>query len=314
MKRAFVFPGQGSQSVGMGKSLSERFVVARTVFERADEVLGFALTELCWSGPEDELQRTENTQPAILTASVAALRVLEERGVVPVAVAGHSLGEYSALVAAGALDFDVALELVRRRGQLMQEAVPLGVGAMAAVLGLDQEEVEAIASDCSREDAVVGVANLNAPGQIVLAGHRAAVEAAADLARQRGAKRSILLPVSAPFHCSLMRPAREAMTPLLEQAEISDPLVPVVTNVDARPATTAAEVRDALTRQIDNPVRWIESVRVMLDELGAQGFVEVGPGAVLKGLIRRIDREAPTLAFAESKDLAVISPEVKSGV
>jgi [acyl-carrier-protein] S-malonyltransferase len=288
---AFVFPGQGSQKVGMGRAWAEASAGARRAFAEADEALGFPLSRLCWEGPEAELNLTENTQPAILATSIAVLRGMAEgegAGLAPIAVAGHSLGEYSALVAAGSLDFADALHLVRRRGELMQEAVPVGVGAMAAVIGLDAEACAALAADAAREmGEVCAVANLNGPGQTVLAGHRRAVDRAVALARERGARKATLLAVSAPFHSPLMRPARQAMAVHLEKAAIRDPQVPVVVNVDAAPATTAEAVREALIRQIDSPVRWVESI-LWMKEAGVDAFLEVGPGSVLTGLDRRI--------------------------
>lgn len=312
---AFVFPGQGSQKVGMGRAWAERYPEARAAFEEADERLGFALSTLCWEGPEEELRRTANTQPALLAVSVAILRVLEAAGAKPAAAAGHSLGEYSALVAAGALDYGDALALVRRRGELMQEAVPEGEGAMAAILGLDAAAVEEVAAEAaggasapwlaaagSRADAshggelapgfaggqICAVANYNAPGQTVIAGHAPAVERAIALAAERGAKKAVRLPVSAPFHSPLMRPAREGMAELLAATEFRDPAFPVVVNADAAPVTSGEAARDALVRQIDSPVRWVESIERMTGELGLHTFVEVGPGKVLCALIRRI--------------------------
>jgi len=288
---AFVFPGQGSQTVGMGRSCVDAFAESAAVFEAADRALGFDLSTLCWDGPEEDLQLTVNTQPAILTVSIAVHRALEAQGLEPRVVAGHSLGEYSALVAAGSLAFEDAIRLVRTRGQLMQEAVPVGVGAMAAIIGLPSAELQAIVEAVGSQDSVCAVANLNAPGQTVIAGHRQAVEEAADAAKAAGAKRALILPVSAPFHSPLMRPAREAMESHLRDAEIRDPRIPVVTNADAAPATTARQVRDALLRQIDQPVRWVESVTAMLSGFGIDRFVEVGPGRVLSGLIRRIAKD-----------------------
>ncbi len=297
-KLAFVFPGQGSQKVGMGKAWAEASAGARSAFEEADEALGFSLSRLCWEGPEAELNLTANTQPALLATSIAVLRALADdpggAGLAPAAVAGHSLGEYSALVAAGALDFAAALHLVRRRGELMQRAVPVGVGAMAAVMGLDAAACAALAADASRQATaeapgeICAVANLNGPGQTVLAGHKEAIDRAVALARQRGARKATILAVSAPFHSPLMRPAREAMAEHLAQAAIRDPRVPVVVNVDAAPATTAEAVRDALVRQIDSPVRWVESVLWMKEQGGVEAFLEVGPGSILSGLDRRI--------------------------
>ncbi|RMH20411.1 MAG: [acyl-carrier-protein] S-malonyltransferase [Acidobacteria bacterium] len=291
---AFIFPGQGSQEVGMGRAWAEAHPAARAVFDQADEVLGFALSRLCWEGPEEELVLTANTQPALLATSVAIAQVLAGAGLAPAAVAGHSLGEYSALVATGALTFADALRLVRRRGELMQQAVPVGVGAMAAIMGIDGDAVTAVAAEISRQrrGEVCAVANLNGPLQTVIAGHRAAVEAAIELARSRGAKIAKLLPVSAPFHSPLMRPAREGLEPLLRATSFDDPSAPVVTNADARPATTGEEARDALIRQIDGPVRWYESMRYLRQQAGIGRFVEVGPKNVLCGLGRRIDRDA----------------------
>lgn len=288
---AFIFPGQGSQKVGMGRDWAESSAAARAVFEEADDVLGFSLSKLCWEGPEDELQLTANTQPAILTCSVAVYRAFEESGAapVPVAMAGHSLGEYSALVASGALDLATALGLVRRRGELMQEAVPVGVGAMAAVMGLEADAVAGVANDASGEE-VCAVANLNSPQQTVIAGHRGAVERAMALAKERGARIAKLLPVSAPFHSPLMRPAREALEPLLVDAEFRDPGVAVVSNIDAQPVTSGDAARDALVRQVDGPVRWVESIRWMIDERGVETFLEVGFGKVLTALGKRIDK------------------------
>ena len=299
---AFVFPGQGSQAVEMGKALADDYAVARTAFEEADDALGFSLSSLCWNGPEGDLQLTANTQPAILTTSIAAFRVLAEAGIEPRVMAGHSLGEYSALVAAGVLEFADAVRLVRRRGELMQEAVPVGVGAMAAILGLDDEAVAATVEEARGSD-VLDVANLNAPGQTVIAGHKSAVERAAEIAQNSGARRAVLLPVSAPFHCGLMKPAREGLLPMLEETTFSDPRVPVVVNVDAAPVSTGAAARDALVRQIESPVRWVESIQLMVSE-GASDFVEVGPGGVLRGLIRRIHKGAVVRPMGKPDDLA----------
>ena len=295
MKYACVFPGQGSQSVGMGQELASSEDLARRTFEEADEALGFSISELCWKGPEDQLVLTQYTQPAILTDSVASWRVLSSRTeTTPVLVAGHSLGEYSALVAAGVLRFEDAVRLVHERGRLMQEAVPVGEGAMAAVLGPDAADVETVAAKAANDTGeICAVANYNAPGQTVIAGSKRAVEMAVELAKEAGAKRSILLPVSAPFHCALMIKAREGMKPLLEDTEFADPTIPVVCNVDAKIVRTGDEARDALVRQIDGAVRWVDSVQAMITE-GVEAFFEVGPGAVLSGLGRRIDRSAPT--------------------
>jgi len=292
MSLALLFPGQGSQFVGMGKSLCETSPAARGVFEEADAALGFDLTRLCFEGPEEELKRTANTQPAILTHSIAAFRDLEARAPERLEgaafAAGHSLGEYSANVAAGALPFADAVRLVRRRGELMQEAVPAGAGAMSAILGLAAEEVSRACADAAGGE-VVSPANFNSPEQTVIAGHAAAVARASALCLERGAKRAIPLPVSAPFHCSLMAPAREKLEPMLAAAPFSTGRFPVVTNVDAAPASSAAERRDALIRQVDAPVRWVESVRLLAGN-GVTGALEIGPGNVLAGLVRRIER------------------------
>lgn len=291
---AFVFPGQGSQKVGMGRAWADRSEAARRTFEEADDVLGFSLSRLCWEGPEEELGLTANTQPALLTVSTAIHRGLAELPGVeplrPVAVAGHSLGEYSALVAAGALSFADALRLVRRRGELMQEAVPVGVGAMAALIGMDAGAAAALAAEVADPERgeICAVANLNGFVQIVIAGHKGAIDRAVALARERGAKKATVLAVSAPFHSPLMAPAREGMTGPLNDTPFQDPSVPVVTNVDAAPATTGAAARDALIRQIDSPVRWVEVIQHMAESAGVDTFLEVGPGTVLTGLDRRI--------------------------
>jgi [acyl-carrier-protein] S-malonyltransferase len=300
MTTAWLFPGQGSQKVGMGRAWAEAFPAARAAFDEASAALGLDLARLCWEGPEAELQLTENTQPAILVASVAIARVLAERGREPAALAGHSLGEYSAHVAAGTLTLTDAVRLVRRRGELMQQAVPVGVGAMAAVLGLDPAAVARVAADAAAETGrVCSVANYNSPEQTVIAGHAEAVERAMALARERGAKRALRLPVSAPFHCALMLPARQGLAPDLAATRFDDPRWPVVVNVDARAVVGGAAARDALLRQIDGPVRWVESVRTLAAEQGVDRFVEVGPGAVLTGLVRRIVPAAETLSLAE---------------
>lgn len=287
-----LFPGQGSQFVGMGRELFESSTAARAVFEEADAVLGFSLSRLCFEGPEEDLKQTANTQPAILTHSVAALAELRARapGKLEGAAfaAGHSLGEYSACVAVGAIVFEDAVRLVRRRGQLMQEAVPPGVGAMAAIIGVSAADVEAACRDAA-DGEVVSAANFNSPEQTVIAGHAGAVDRASKACLARGAKRAIPLPVSAPFHSPLMRPARERMAELLDATPFSDAEMPVVTNVDAAPVTEGAGLRDALVRQIDSPVRWVESIR-LLARAGIDRAVEIGPGNVLAGLVRRIER------------------------
>lgn len=305
MKTAWVFPGQGSQKVGMGRAWAESSPQTRATFEEASAALGLDLARLCFEGPESDLQLTENTQPAILTVSVAIARALAARGLAPDAVAGHSLGEYSAHVVAGTLTLADAARLVRRRGRLMQEAVPVGVGAMAAVLGLAPEMVAQVAAAAAAEcGEICSVANYNSPEQSVISGHAGAVARAAALAKERGAKRALPLPVSAPFHCALMAPARAGLAPDLAATTFAAPRVPVVVNVDARPVGEGAAARDALVRQIDGPVRWVESVRVLAGELGVARFVEVGPGAVLSGLVRRIAPEAEAFSLAEPDGLA----------
>jgi [acyl-carrier-protein] S-malonyltransferase len=284
---AFCFPGQGSQAVGMGRAFHEASPAARAVFEEASDALGFDVAKLCFEGPESELQLTANTQPAVLTVSIAGTRLLAERGLAPAVVGGHSLGEYTALVVAGALAFGDAVSVVRRRGEFMQEAVPVGTGAMAAILGVELPVVEEICREAARGE-VLDVANINSPGQIVVAGHRAAIERAVTLAPARGARRSVLLPVSAPFHCRLMVPAAERLAAVLAGVRAADPRQPVVRNVDAELTTRAADVRPFLVRQVTAPVRWTDCVARMARE-GCRTFVELGPGKVLTGLLRRID-------------------------
>lgn len=307
MSVAFIFPGQGSQAPGMGRELAEKFAAAREVFEEADEALGFKLSRLCFEGPAEELQLTENTQPAILATSVAALRAAEGEGLPrPDFVAGHSLGEYSALVVAGALSLRDAVSVVRKRGRYMQEAVPVGAGAMAAVLGADIETVEAACREAAREGEICSPANLNSPGQIVIAGSAAAVERALPLLKERGAKRAIPLKVSAPFHCALMLPAQERLSADLDGIEFKDLSVPLVTNVDAAVIRTGAEARSALVRQVSSPVRWRESVELLARE-GVRTFVEVGPGKVLSGLVRQTygDARAANVEDATSLEAAL---------
>jgi len=285
----------------MGRELADHFLAARRVFEAADEALGFSLSKLCFEGPAEELQLTANTQPAILAASVAAAEVLKEKGVQADFVAGHSLGEYSALVAADALKLEDAIRLVRKRGEYMQEAVPVGEGAMAALLGLDPATVEEVCREAA-QGQVVSPANLNSPGQIVIAGNKAAVVRATELAKNRGAKRAILLNVSAPFHCALMQPAADRLARDLDAVDFAQPRTPLVNNVEARVVRDGETVREGLKRQVTSPVRWEESMRVLRSE-GVEVFVEVGPGKVLSGLLRQIDREAQCLRV---EDLATL--------
>ncbi len=285
----------------MGRELADHFLAARRVFEAADEALGFSLSKLCFEGPAEELQLTANTQPAILAASVAAAEVLKEKGVQADFVAGHSLGEYSALVAADALKLEDAIRLVRKRGEYMQEAVPVGEGAMAALLGLDPATVEEVCREAA-QGQVVSPANLNSPGQIVIAGNKAAVVRATELAKNRGAKRAVLLNVSAPFHCALMQPAADRLARDLDAVDFAQPRTPLVNNVEARVVRDGETVREGLKRQVTSPVRWEESMRVLRSE-GVEVFVEVGPGKVLSGLLRQIDREAQCLRV---EDLATL--------
>lgn len=301
MKTAFIFPGQGSQYAGMGKALAESFSSSRQVFEEADAALGESLSKLCFEGPEEDLRLTANTQPAILTVSIAALRAFEERGGRANFVAGHSLGEYSALVAGGSLKFADAVATVRKRGTFMQEAVPAGEGAMAALLGIDLNLVEEVCREAAGNE-VCSTANINSPDQTVIAGNRAAVERAVALAKERGAKRAVMLQVSAPFHCELMKPAAERLRLVLEQIEFSDLNVPLITNVDARPETSGAAAREALVKQVASSVRWSDSIKWMLDE-GVTRFVEIGPGKVLAGLARRMSREVKVFSIEDAQSL-----------
>ncbi len=300
-KVAFIFPGQASQYAGMGKDLFEKYPAARRAFEEADDALGFQISRLCFDGPEEDLQLTANTQPAILTVSIAAYRVMEEHGLRPDMVAGHSLGEYSALVAVGALGLAAAVQVVRKRGEYMQEAVPVGEGAMAAILGLSIDTIYQICAD-ARQGQVCSAANINSPAQVVIAGNRAAVERAVQLATTAGAKRAILLNVSAPFHCSLMEPAQDRLEHDLNKLEFDDLKYPLVTNVDAETITTGLAARTSLIRQVSAPVLWEESVRLML-ERGVGTFVEVGPGRVLTGLVKQIDRSPKLLNVEDEKSL-----------
>ena len=312
---AFLFPGQGSQYVGMGRVLADTFSVCRETFAEADAELDEPLSRLCFEGPDDQLQLTQNTQPAILAVSVAAYRLLASRGLEPAFVAGHSLGEYSAHVVAGTMGFADALRLVRTRGRYMQEAVPVGVGSMAAVLGLGEAEVARACAEAASGE-VVAPANLNAPGQIVIAGAREAVARASDRARALGAKRVVELAVSAPFHCALMQPAAERLTPALRALSVSDPRIPVVANVDAEPRRDRSSSIDALIQQISSPVRWEDVIRRLAFE-GVHTYVEVGPGSVLSGLVRKIERGASACAFDEPARLpdveALFAPRAAAG-
>jgi [acyl-carrier-protein] S-malonyltransferase len=298
---AFLFPGQGSQAIGMGKELAEKYPIARRTFDEADEALGYKISKLCFEDPEDQLRLTEITQPAILTASVAAYRMLNEKGIKPNFVAGHSLGEYSAHVAAGTFSFADAVRTVRNRGKYMQEAVPVGVGAMAAILGMDLDKIIAICTDAAQGE-ICEPANINSPGQIVISGHAGAVERAIKLAEERGAKKAVSLPVSAPFHCSLMKPAQDRLAADLQALQFKNPNIPVVCNVDATSIIDAERSRDALIRQVTGSVKWEQSVRLLIDQ-GVQTFVEVGPGKVLWGLMRQIDRTKTCLNVGDEASL-----------
>lgn len=310
MTTAFIFPGQGSQAVGMGRAFSETSGAAKRVFEEANDALGFDLRRVMFEGPDAELALTATTQPAVLTVSVAAAAACAERGLTPGLAAGHSLGEYSALVVAGALPLADAVRVVRRRGELMQEAVPVGTGAMAAIMGVAAGVVEQVCADAAQGE-VVEIANLNSELQIVIAGHRTAVERAVALAKERGGRKSVLLPVSAPFHCALMAPAAAGLAAALAGVRVSDPAIPVVRNVDGSVTRRAADVVPLLLRQVASPVRWTDCVQRLAAE-GASAFVEVGPGRVLSGLVRRIVEDARTAAVEDpaglDKALAALAP------
>ena len=309
-KLAYIFPGQGSQYAGMGRDLAENFPAARRVFEEADDALGFKISAICFDGTAEELQLTENTQPAILTVSVAALVAMEAEGLLrPAYVAGHSLGEYSALVATRALTLSDAVRTVRARGRFMQEAAPVGSGAMAAIMGADLKTVMEACVEAQQNDVCMP-ANINAPGQVVIAGNAAAVDRAIDLLKERGAKRAIKLNVSAPFHCALMMPAQERLAAALEDVVFEDLTLPLVTNVDAsiiKPGEgTGDDARDALVRQVSSPVRWLESMELLIGE-GVETFIEVGPGKVLSGLLRQIRRDARSLNVETAESLRATS-------
>lgn len=299
-KIAFLFPGQGSQFAGMGKALAAQYPAAARVFKEADDALGFEISKLCFEGPDEALKLTENTQPALLTVSIAAYEVLKEKGLRPDYVAGHSLGEYSALVAAGSLRFADAVRLVRQRGRYMQQAVPAGIGAMAAILKLPDGKLDTILTEAA-QDEIVSAANLNSPEQVVIAGHAKAVGRAVDLAKAAGARRAVLLPVSAPFHCALMKPAQERLGADLEQTEFADLAVPLVNNIEGREIRTGAEARRGLFEQVPNPVLWSATIRYLASK-GVTKCYEAGAGAVLTGLLKSIEPGVQGWKFGEPGD------------
>ncbi|CAI2718256.1 ACP S-malonyltransferase [Nitrospina watsonii] len=310
VKTAFLFPGQGSQFVGMGQNFFEADPGCRALFEEANDILGDNLTELCFQGPEEKLKLTENTQPALLTHSIIALKRLRDHGIESVLTAGHSLGEFSALVCAGSLRFGDAVHLVRQRGRFMQEAVPVGVGAMAAIIGLSAEQVQQLCRNASSEESIVQPANLNSPEQIVIAGHKASVEAVSEQARDQGAKKVVILPVSAPFHCQLMEPAAVRLQAEMEKIDFKELDIPVVTNADARLNTSGGQARESLVRQVCSPVRWTETMQVIVDQ-GIEAIVEVGSGKVLSGLMKRFNKDIRCYQVGDEESLAKTVAELK---
>ncbi len=308
---AFVFPGQGSQYAGMGRDVAEKYPAARKVFDDIDAALGISISQLCFEGPEDQLKLTENTQPAILAVSSALHAVLEEHGATRRdLVAGHSLGEYSAIVSVGGLTPAEAAKIVRARGRFMQDAVPVGTGGMAALIGPSVEDARAICEEAAQGE-IVSVANINAPGQIVIAGSKSAIERAIEIAKSRGVRRALPLPVSAPFHCELMKPAADRLEPILDEANFKDLWFSLVSNVDASPIGTSTAVRNALLRQVASPVRWVESVQKMVS-MGVKRFVEIGPGNVLTGLIKRIDPNVELINVSDVPTLEAFLEKAKA--
>lgn len=309
-KVAFIFPGQGSQTVGMGQTLAKQVEKSALLFQKADEKLGFSLSDILFNGPQEKLTLTENAQPALLTTSIAILEVLKDYGVTPDFTAGHSLGEYSALVAAGAIRFEDAVFAVRKRGEYMEEAVPAGVGTMAAILGMDVDELRAVTDEITSNGNIVQLANLNCPGQIVISGSKEGVEAASVLAKEKGAKKVIPLVVSGPFHSVLMKPAAEKFSEILNQIEIQNAKVPVIANVTAAIMQESKDIKEKLIQQLYSPVRWEESVKTLLDH-GVDTFIEIGPGKVLSGLVKKINRRVNTYAVSDLESITEVVSKLK---